>query len=58
MRRCYHIYGCESCDLIFAVEVAYEEQSAVVCPVCNLERGLAEIGYGEMIEVHASFPSN
>lgn len=52
MKRYYHIYNCVLCSLTFAVDQAYEDQTAITCPDCNLEAGLVDVGYGEMVEIH------
>jgi predicted nucleic acid-binding Zn ribbon protein len=44
----YHIYECEDCIVSFAVEMAFEEQSAVKCPVCQQDEGILDVGSGEM----------
>ncbi|MFC4768721.1 hypothetical protein [Effusibacillus consociatus] len=54
MKRSYHIYECEDCCVTFAVEQAYEDQSAVCCPVCLDDDYLATVGHGEMEEIPES----
>jgi DNA-directed RNA polymerase subunit RPC12/RpoP len=52
MLRHYHIYDCSSCILTFAVEQAFEEQDAIVCPVCTSGEHIDDVGSGEMVETH------
>jgi len=42
-----HLYSCENCCLVFAIE-AHEEinQSDAVCPICHEEHGIEDAGYG------------
>lgn len=51
MKRPYHVYECEDCCLVFAVEQAFENQSDVCCPVCLDDIELKTIGSGEMEEI-------
>jgi predicted nucleic acid-binding Zn ribbon protein len=44
----FHIYECEDCVVSFAVEVAFEEQDLVKCPICS-EENLRDIATGELI---------
>ena len=46
--RLFHIYECEECALVFAVEQAFDEQELVKCPVCLDDKALKDIGAGEM----------
>lgn len=46
----HHVYRCELCDVIFGVDQAYVDQSSVVCPLCNREEGLKDLGYNEITE--------
>ncbi|WP_078428795.1 helix-turn-helix transcriptional regulator [Alkalihalobacterium alkalinitrilicum] len=47
-KRPYHIYECEDCTLVFAVEQAFDSQEDVCCPVCWSDDQLRDIGAGEM----------
>jgi predicted nucleic acid-binding Zn ribbon protein len=44
----YHIYECEDCIVAFAVELAFEEQDLVKCPICS-EENLRDVATGKMI---------
>lgn len=48
MKRPYHIYECEECCLVFAVEQAHENQEDIVCPLCQEDEYMIDIGEGEM----------
>lgn len=48
--RAYHIYECESCVLVFAVEQAFEDQSIITCPSCKDDNWIRDRGYGVMKE--------
>lgn len=52
MNRTYHIYDCEGCIFTFAVEDAFENQSAVKCPICLTDDHVTDTGHGEMNETH------
>ena len=51
MQIYHHVYWCELCEVMFSVYQKYADQLAVVCPVCNLEGGLEDLGYHETIEL-------
>jgi predicted nucleic acid-binding Zn ribbon protein len=44
----YHKYECEKCVLNFAVEMAFEDQNEIVCPVCRDDDQLNDAGEGAM----------
>ncbi|WP_158211758.1 hypothetical protein [Alkalihalobacterium alkalinitrilicum] len=44
----FHIYECEHCAVVFAVEQAFDEQHLVKCPVCCAESAVEDIRDGEM----------
>lgn len=44
----FHIYECEDCILMFAVEQAWEDHSSVNCPVCGLDESIRDVTSGEM----------
>ncbi|WP_428909447.1 hypothetical protein [Niallia sp. Krafla_26] len=46
-KHLFHVYECQDCILTFAVEQAFEEQSAVCCPVCH-DDNLSDVASGEM----------
>lgn len=48
LKRLFHVYECEDCAVVFAVEQAYEDQSEVCCPICWDDAALEDIGSGEM----------
>jgi predicted nucleic acid-binding Zn ribbon protein len=48
IKRPYHIYECEACVLVFAVEQAFDDQEQVNCPVCQCDETLRDCGSGEM----------
>ena len=48
MNQLYHIYECEDCIVSFAVEIAFEEQDLVKCPICS-EENLRDVATGKMI---------
>lgn len=50
MKREYHIYECEDCCVVFAVEQAFLQQSEVSCPVCQDDVEIYCIAEGEMEE--------
>jgi predicted nucleic acid-binding Zn ribbon protein len=43
-----HIYECDDCILVFAVEMAFEDQSEIKCPNCGNEE-INDVAAGEMI---------
>ncbi|WP_209121555.1 helix-turn-helix domain-containing protein [Alkalihalobacillus sp. BA299] len=47
-KRPFHIYECEDCVLVFAVEQAFETQEDVCCPVCWSDEQLKDVGSGVM----------
>ena len=42
-----HVYECEDCILVFAVEMAFEDQSVICCPSCGKEE-INDIASGEL----------
>lgn len=45
----FHVYECESCIAIFAAEDHEElDHSVIVCPFCQSEDHISDVGYGEM----------
>jgi predicted nucleic acid-binding Zn ribbon protein len=44
----YQIYECEDCVVSFAVEIAFEEQDLVKCPICS-EENLRDVATGRLI---------
>lgn len=51
MTRRYHIYCCDECVLVFAVEQAFDQQDQVQCPVCLDDDHVRSIAHGEMEEI-------
>jgi hypothetical protein len=47
--QAFHIYECEDCIVSFAVEQAYEDQSAVKCPICCSDEAIRDVASGEMV---------
>lgn len=45
----FHVYECEDCIVTFAVEMAFEDQSIVACPVCKSNEYLRDITSGAML---------
>jgi predicted nucleic acid-binding Zn ribbon protein len=45
----YHIYECEDCIVSFAVEQAFEDQSAVNCPICLTDEHIRDVTSGQML---------
>lgn len=43
-----HLYECEECVLLFAVEQALEDQSSICCPNCG-EENLTDVAAGEVV---------
>jgi predicted nucleic acid-binding Zn ribbon protein len=43
-----HVYECEDCILVFAVEMAFEDQSVICCPSCGTEE-INDVADGELI---------
>jgi predicted nucleic acid-binding Zn ribbon protein len=50
MKRPCHIYECEECCLVFAVEQAFQDQFMVMCPVCGCDHHMKDVGDGEIVE--------
>lgn len=44
----FHMYECGDCVLTFAVEMAFEDQSVVTCPVCKANEHLRDVSSGVM----------
>lgn len=44
-----HVYECEECVVTFAVEQAFEDQSAVNCPVCCNDDAIRDVAAGEIV---------
>lgn len=44
----FHVYECEECVLIFAVEQECEDQSDVCCPICWQDNHLKDVASGVM----------
>lgn len=43
-----HLYECEACILVFGVEVHEDiDHSEVVCPICQNDLALSDVGCGE-----------
>lgn len=42
-----HVYECEECVLLFAVEQAFEDQSNICCPNCG-EENITDVAAGEI----------
>jgi predicted nucleic acid-binding Zn ribbon protein len=42
-----HVYECEECILVFAVEMAFEDQSEICCPNCGNE-DINDVAAGEL----------
>ena len=40
----YHVYYCSHCDIKFAVDQKFEDQSDVRCPLCIDDNDLSDIG--------------
>ncbi|MGO4890320.1 hypothetical protein ACJ2A9_21440 [Anaerobacillus sp. MEB173] len=43
-----HVYECNDCDAIFAVDQDFEDHSAVQCPICLTDRKLKDVSEGEI----------
>jgi predicted nucleic acid-binding Zn ribbon protein len=39
-----YLYECEDCDLVFGVETAFEHQSEIVCPLCQTDAAIKDLG--------------
>ncbi|MFJ8268501.1 hypothetical protein [Peribacillus asahii] len=44
----FHVYECTRCIVTFAVEMAFEDQSVVSCPICQCNDQLDDISSGAM----------
>lgn len=47
MNIAVHVYECEECILVFAVEMAFEDQSEICCPNCGNE-DINDVAAGEL----------
>lgn len=45
----FHVYECDSCIVTFAVEMAFEDQSVVVCPICKCDDHVNDVSSGVMV---------
>ncbi|MDW7673205.1 MAG: hypothetical protein SCK28_01590 [Bacillota bacterium] len=45
----YHVYYCSDCNVKFAVDQAFEDQSDVLCPLCSDDDALE--GAGEAVDL-------
>ncbi|GIM48432.1 hypothetical protein DNHGIG_39810 [Collibacillus ludicampi] len=45
-----HLYCCKDCNVLFGIETAFEDQSVIVCPVCQSDENLLDGGTG-LVEI-------
>lgn len=48
MEQLFHIYECEDCIVSFAVEIAFQEQDLIKCPICS-EENLRDVATGKLV---------